>query len=88
MGVRLSDDSVFDYIGITSDYSIFEITVPKAWVGKTIGALEVRSKYRVSLLATKDEDRLDMLVSPDYCFTGQEHLLVMGKNEDVQQMLK
>lgn len=88
LAVRLSDDSVFDYIGITSDCSIFEITVPKQWVGKTIAALEIRSKYHVSVLATKEDDRLDMLISPDYCFTGREHLLVMGKNQDVQKMLR
>lgn len=87
LGVRISDDSVFDYIGLTPDHSIFEITVPKAWVGKTIGALEVRSKYHVSLLATRDGDCLDMLISPDYCFTGREHLIVMGQNKDVQQIL-
>jgi len=87
LAMRLDNDSIFDYIEITSDHSIFEITVPQDWIGKTIAEVEIRRTYHVSVLAAKRGDRLEMITSPDYRFAGQEHLLVMGKNEDVERML-
>ena len=34
--VRYSSDHVFDYVELTKEYSIYETTVPTAWIGKSI----------------------------------------------------
>lgn len=36
LAVKYGNDSVFDYIEINEDYSIYEIGVPDSWVGKSI----------------------------------------------------
>lgn len=87
LAVKYGLDTVFDYIKLTPEYSIYEIQVPHNWIGKTIVQLSVRSKYNVSILATKENGYLRPLTSPDHVFVEQETLLVMGRNDDVAKLV-
>ena len=51
--IRYSSDSILDYIELDDGYAIFEITVPKAWEGKTIGQIDIRKKYNINIMAIK-----------------------------------
>jgi trk system potassium uptake protein TrkA len=86
IATRYSSDSIFDYIELTPEYAIFEITVPSNWVGKTIIQAAVRSRHHVSILATKRNDAIYPLPRPEYEFKGMERLIVMGKREDVLRL--
>ena len=79
--VRYSSDHVFDYVELTKEYSIYETTVPTAWIGKSILELEVRQRYQVNILATKHDGQLDSLPGPDHVFRESERLFVMGNNK-------
>lgn len=85
--VRYSADHIFDYVQLTPDYSIYETAVPAAWVGKTIEQMSVRQKYRINILGTKRQDVLDPLPGPGHTFSGEETLLVLGENRDMQKFL-
>lgn len=86
LAVKYGSDNVFDYIELTSEYSIFEITTPNSWVGKSIIKQEVRSKYNVSILATKTNGVINPLPEPDHIFDRNETLIVMGHNHDVKKL--
>jgi K+ transport systems, NAD-binding component len=86
LAVKYGSDNVFDYIELTSEYSIFEITTPNSWVGKSIIKQEVRSKYNVSILATKTDGVINPLPEPDHIFDRNETLIVMGHNHDVKKL--
>ncbi|HCT65592.1 MAG TPA: potassium transporter TrkA [Lachnospiraceae bacterium] len=86
LAVKYGSDNVFDYIELTSEYSIFEITTPNSWVGKSIIKQEVRSKYNVSILATKTNGVINPLPEPDHIFDKNETLIVMGHNHDVKKL--
>lgn len=88
MAVRYSSDSIFDYIELTPEYSIYEIEVPHGWVGKTIISAAVRTRHHISILATKENGDIMPQPAPDYVFTGKETLIVMGKNDDMASLLK
>lgn len=84
LAIRYSANNMFDYIELTPEYSICEIPVPKAWIGKTIIGLNIRSKFKINILAVKTGGKLHPQPSPDYEFTSeQEHMIVMGKSEDI-----
>ena len=88
MAVRYSANHVFDYIELTEEFSIYEIPPLPEWVGKSIIELSIRNKYRISILATKEGERAKLMPTADYVIRADEHLMVIGKNEDVDGILK
>ena len=85
---RLSANNVFDYIELTDDFSIYEIPPMDAWLGRTVQDVNVRRKYGVNILAVKREGKLSPLPGAEHLFTPGEHLLVLGRSEDVKRILK
>ncbi len=88
LAVKYGSDSIFNYIELTEDYSIYEITVPEPWIGKSIIDKNIRNKYNISILATKENDAIFPLPHPDHIFKSTETLMVMGRNEDVERLIK
>lgn len=86
--VRESSEHIFDYINLGSDYSIFEIDMLDRWVGKTVKELNFRVKYNLAVLATKKGDHVTPVISGDSVFNEGEHLLVLGKKEDIRKLTK
>lgn len=81
--VRCSTDHIFDFIELTPEHSIYEIPVPERWIGKTVLEIDVRKKYRFSILAIKYNDTFSPLPGADYCFKEGDILIVLGANKDI-----
>ena len=81
--IRYSSDHILDYIELTGDYAIFEISVPKEWVGKTVGELDIRQKYSINIMALKDNGELKMKLGADTRFGENQSMLVLGNNHDI-----
>ena len=88
VAVSESSDDIFDCIALTADYSIYELSVPEQWVGKSIAELNIRSKYHLNILATKTETGMQPLTDAAYVFRGDEHIMVMGLVEDVKKLVR
>lgn len=86
--VKYNSDSVFDYIELTPEFSIYEIEPPESWLGKTILDLNVRTNYHMYILATKKDGVMSPLPQPDYVFRADETLVVMGSDSSVQKLLR
>lgn len=80
--VRYSSPFVVDYFEVMDDYGMFEVETPQSWIGKTIKEVNVRAKYNLNIIGVKDQFNINP-VDPDYHFKENEHLLVLGKNNDV-----
>lgn len=85
--VRYSSKNVFDYIELTPEYSIYEVSVPRSWIGRNMIDMGVRQKYHINILALKEDGQLNPLPKPDYIFKGHETILIMGANKDIQKFL-
>ncbi|MEG1441626.1 MAG: TrkA family potassium uptake protein [Oscillospiraceae bacterium] len=88
MAMKYGSAHVFDYIKLADDYSIYEISVPSSWVGKSILAKGIRSRYKISILATKTNGKINPLPQPEHVFTSDENLIVMGHKEDIQAITR
>ena len=88
LAVRLSANHVVDYIQLSDDYSIYEIPVHQDWIGRTIRDINTRATYQINVLGIKTEEYTDFLPKPEYCFTGTEHLMILGRKEDVASLLE
>mgnify|MGYP000284832145 CR=1 FL=1 len=85
--VKYASNHVRDFIQLSDEYSIYETSVPPQWVGKSILDLEVRKKYHLNILAIKREEQIDPEVNPNYQFTGQETVFLMGSRENMRPFL-
>lgn len=88
LAVKYGSDNIFNYIELNDEYSIYEIAVPAAWLNKSILKVNVRSKYGISILATKQGNNIYPLPKPEHVFTDSESLMILGKNEDISRFIK
>ena len=88
LAVKYGSDNIFNYIELNDEYSIYEIAVPSSWLNKSILKVNVRSKYGISILATKQGNNIYPLPKPEHVFTDSESRMILGKNEDVSRFIK
>lgn len=90
MGIRLahamSKRSIFDYIELSQDYSIAEISIPESWVGKKIIDLDIRQAYHVSILGISNADFITINPKPEDAFREGDHIFVIGENEAIVEL--
>ncbi|MBQ2929940.1 MAG: TrkA family potassium uptake protein [Clostridia bacterium] len=83
--IRYSSDHILDYIELDESHAIFEVSVPKAWVGRSILQLDVRRKYDINIMGIKQGGRMNVSVSPDTLLTEDITLLVLGEYKALQK---
>ena len=88
MAIKYSADHILDYIEIDNEHAIFEVSVPKEWIGKTIGEIDIRKKYGINILGIKDENKLSMDVTPSQVLNSKLSLLVIGDYKRLQKCFK
>lgn len=88
MAIKYSADHILDYIEIDNEYAIFEVSVPKDWIGKTIGEIDIRKKYGINILGIKDGKKLDVNVTPSQILNLELSLLVIGDYKKLKKCFK
>lgn len=83
--IRYSADHIFDYVELDEEHGIFEISIPDAWVGKTVGKLDIRKRYNVNIMALRCHGVLDMNISPDTVLEEYQTMLVLGNIKNIQK---
>ena len=84
--IRFNADNIFDFIQLGTDYGVFEIKVPREWVGKDVVRANVRKEYGLNVLAVKKGDSSFALVSGDYIFESTDHVIVAGAFKNVDRL--
>ena len=86
--IRYTADHIRDYIEVDEAHAIFEVEVPEGWIGKTVGELDIRRKYSINIMATKENGKINMAVSPDTVLTDNITLLVLGAYKELQKCFR
>ena len=86
--IRYTADHIRDYIEVDDAHAIFEVEVPKGWIGKTVGELDIRRKYSINIMATKENGKINMAVSPETVLTDNITLLVLGAYKELQKCFR
>lgn len=87
MAVRCSMNNVFDYVELSQGYSIYEIPPLPKWVGRTVGEVDIRRQYSLSIISTKKSGKLDMLPGAGHVIEADEHLVVIGLQKDIDRVI-
>lgn len=88
MAFRYSADHILDYIELGDEYSILEVSIPPAWIGKSVGQLDIRRKYNVNIMAFKKSGKIQASVSPDTVLTEDKTMLVLGEYKNLQKCFR
>lgn len=83
--IRYTSDHILDYIELDATHSIYEITVPKQWVGLSIGNLDIRKRYHINIIGVKQNGRMDLSISSETVLTGSMTMLVLGEYKALQK---
>ncbi len=83
-----SSNRIFDYIELTGDYSIYEISAPENWVGKSLRELDLRNNHNIHIIGYKRGDKTKLTPNADYVINAKEHLLIVAEDEKVRDILK
>lgn len=87
--VKYSLNNIFDYMEMADGYGIYEIQPMKEWCGESICALNIASKYNISILGIKKEDgKTEIMPSADYIIHPADHLIIVTKDNDMIKMMK
>ena len=86
--IRYSSNHLLDYIDLGGDHAIFEVMVPAAWVGKSVGELDIRRRFNINIMAVKQDGKLDISITPATLLTGHQTLLVLGEYASVKKCFK
>lgn len=85
--IRCTSEHILDYIELDEDYSLFEISVPNEWIGKTVLQLDLRKKYGINILGVRENGKLNMSITPDLVLVREKPVLILGQQRIVQKCL-
>ena len=83
--LRCGTENIFDYLELNDEYAVFDVKVPDAWCGKSIGQLDIRRRYRLNVMAVKRGSDMEIAVGTDYVLEPGETMLVLGRQDDVRK---
>lgn len=87
LAVQYSLSNIFDYTEISEDTGIYEIPIMDSWLDHSIIELNIRNKYRINILAVKKGEEVISLPGADYVFESGDHVLVLGKQKEMEKLL-
>ncbi|MDR1599498.1 MAG: TrkA family potassium uptake protein [Oscillospiraceae bacterium] len=85
---KYSASNVFDYFELADGFSIYEAGVPDSWERKSIGQLNIRSRFGVNIIAVKRNGKIVPITSADHVFLKGEHLVIAGNTKDCARALE
>ena len=74
--IRYSADHILDYIELDDG------------LGKTVGQLDIRKKYKINIMALKEDGRMDLGITPGTLLGNEATMLVLGNIRDIERCFK
>ena len=86
--IRYSSLQILDYIELDEQHSLYEVTVPESWLGKSVIEIDVRKKHNLNIIAVKEGGVMNFLVKPDTVLKEGMTLLVLGEYKALQKCFR
>jgi len=90
IGTQLSFSNLLDYLPIESGFVIQEIAPPDSFIGKSLGEINLRKKYNVTVIAIKSIIPESTIMNPgaDFLIKESDIMLVFGSDVDIEKLHK
>ncbi|MBE6016954.1 MAG: TrkA family potassium uptake protein [Lachnospiraceae bacterium] len=85
--IRYASDHILDYIKLDDEHAIFEVPIPDEWADKSIGQIDIRKKYSITIMAVKENGKMNLSVTPETVLRSDDTMLVLGERKAIQKCL-
>jgi trk system potassium uptake protein TrkA len=89
-GIRVANNllasNIIDFIEIFKNYGMLEITVPRAWLNKSLLELNIRKNYNVSIIAIKHGNDINVNPAADDRLMEGDVIVVIGSEDDMHKI--
>lgn len=90
MGIKLaqslSNSNILNFIELSDDYGIVEITTPRSWRGRSLKDLDVRARYRVNIIAVRNAQGINVAPGGEYVLADDDVVVALGADEDTNRL--
>ncbi len=87
IAIKLSSDAILDFIEIDDSYAIYEMAMPKDWVGKTLVQLDIRRKFNINIISMKRDGTI-IIPGADTVMSADDVLYVIGEMKNLRKCFK
>ena len=85
LGKRLVSNNFLDFIFLDDQVEIQQVPVGDRMVGVSVQDFNIRRKYNLNIIAIEHGNSTDIEVSPDYHFSKEDIVVVIGKVDNVKR---
>ena len=84
----LESDYFLDSISLSEGISIIEIAPPSPFLAKSLGQLDLRNRFGVSVLLIKEviPEKIVLIPTADHVIKDSDILVILGKDEDLEKI--
>jgi trk system potassium uptake protein TrkA len=88
LATQLINRNLLDFIPLSDNYMVMQITPPRWAVGKTLLQLDLRKRYDVFVVAVKEfsPENTVFLPGPDFVVKNSDALLMIGRKDSLELM--
>ena len=90
MGVRiahnLASENILDYIELSPDYSIAEMTSPEKWHSKTLKELGMRTNYGINVVAIRKDNHINVNPKAEDVISPGDIVVAIGSYESLTKL--
>lgn len=83
--IRYGSNHIIDYIKLDDEHAIFEVPVPTDWAERSIGQIDIRKKYSITIIAVKDHGEVDLSITPEIILKPSMTMLVLGEKKSIKK---
>lgn len=90
MGVRVAHhlltSGFVDLFELSEDFSVAEFKIPRKWEHKTLIDLQIREKYKITIIGVKMDEKVDVSPDPRVPLPAGCTLIAVGRNQDLNDV--
>ncbi len=82
---RLLTNNVLDYIMLSDDIEISELTLTDKLIGESVADINIRKKLGLNIIAIMDNGKTITNIEPEYQFEKGDVMVVIGNRKNIEQ---
>lgn len=86
--IRYSSNHVLDYLELDDKVSIYEVSIPEEWYGKSIVQLDIRRKHNLTIIGLKKDGKMSFMIKPETILSPDMTMLVVGEDKALQKCFR